>query len=75
MSRPKKYAVAPIKNTLSLPKELWEWLDTLGENRTQALILLHDNVKAGICKRCGKTKRNLDKLRTALKDFKFEELE
>mgnify|MGYP007134645755 CR=1 FL=1 len=43
--RPKEHIGEMQKKNLRLPKHIWEWLDNLSTNRTQALIKLYNERK------------------------------
>ena len=42
VGRPRKYGEKCIKNTILLPESIWEWLNGLAENRTQAVMKLKE---------------------------------
>lgn len=39
--RPKEYDAVMQKKNLRLPEYIWDWLNSLAENRTKALIILY----------------------------------
>ena len=43
--RPKIYTDKMIKRNLRLPEYIWTWLDSLGGNRTKAMINLYNNAR------------------------------
>jgi len=45
VGRPKIYTDKMIKRNLRLPEYIWTWLDSLGGNRTKAIIELYKQVR------------------------------